>query len=83
MSMDFGSIAITTGTAILTIIFVVILIYTVKDTITNDAGLNLSQEAKNDINSTFGYGKLAITFLGFGLIILGMGVGLYFLRRIV
>ena len=81
MAMDFGSIAITTGTAILTIIFVVILIYTVKDTITNDTGLNLSDEAKNDINSTFSYGKLAITFLGFGLIILGMGVGLYFLRR--
>ncbi len=79
--MDFANIAVGAGTAILTIIFVVILVYTVKDKVTTDSGLNLSADAKTDINSTFNYGKLAITFLGIGLLIVGMGIGIHYLRR--
>lgn len=78
--MNMGAVAIAVVITVMTIIIAVILTYVFKDTIVNDTGLDLSNDAKADIESIFGYAKIAFTFLGLGLVILASVVLISYVR---
>ena len=74
--------AVGVGVTVMVLILVIILVYTFKDKIVNDTGLNLSDATKADVNTTFNYAKIAFTFLGLGLLVLGIVVVIGFVRTL-
>jgi len=80
--MNMGSTAVGVGVTVMVLILVIVLVYTFKDKITNDTGLNLSNDTQADINSTFNYAKIAFTFLGLGLLVLGIVVVIGYVRSL-